>query len=333
MTVTLIDAAQARQIPPHLCAPPMRTNDAKTTGVGAAHGRVLPLVGNTRPYLYDVTIVGTDERIYADRITDVIGVLIGDNYAATARQIEELDVTDLGDSGGAVELGDLLPTELAEEAATDTEVSVDRYAADGRIQRRQQTQELLYELALLRTAFATTVRIALQQAINADAVANGLWDNLTDDEKTELTLSASESGGFPVGMPTEVPVIEDPDNSPHLVSMICPQWRAETPLVLNSGDYNPWTEAPFIESIREAVDSTGTPFEYPTDENVVTLTIDTEQEFLDSLVAAGYLTVDTRPAFQPSSSIYQNFDDDPIANPYMRVQGDTADSTDRDGNS
>lgn len=322
--MTVIDPEQARQIPPHLCAPPLLTTDARTKGVGAAHGRVLPLVGNTRPYLYDVTIVGTDERIYADRLTDVLGVLIGEQYTALAAQIDALDMRETTDDGATLAVGDLLPPEIA-AVAEDPEEPETQVDSPEWIRARLELQNLLYEMGLLRTAFAAHIRVVLQQAINADAVSTGLWDQLSDDEKEELTLSATEGGGFPIGIPAEVPVTIDGDSSPRTIMMVRPEWRAETPLVINTGDYNPWTDAPVIETLREARDSDGELFDYPTDENVVSLTIDTEQELIDSLVEAGFLTCDVRPAFQPDP-LYHEFINDPIAQPYLRRNGDISDT-------
>ncbi|WP_347956202.1 hypothetical protein [Gordonia aichiensis] len=314
--MTVIDSEQARQIPPHLCAPPMCTTDAKKTGVGAAHGRVLPLVGNTRPYLYDVTIVGTDDRIYADRLTDVLGVLIGEQYFALAEQIDALGVRDTTDDGASASVGDLFPPEIAAAAEPDEDEPTP-FDSPERIRAHQELQNLLYEMALLRTAFAARIRITLQQAINADAVASGLWDQLTDFEKEELTVSATEGGGFPIGIPAEVPVVINAETAPQTVLMVRPEWRAETRLVINTGDYNPWTDAPTIETIRQATDADGEVFDYPTDENVVSLTIDTEEELIDSLVQAGFLTCETRPAYQ-LSDLYTEFTDDPVAQPFLR---------------
>lgn len=312
-SIKLVTADEARQVPPSQCAPPMCTTDGKVPGVGAAHGRILPLVGNTRPYLYDVVVAGTDQRIYADMLTDVVCVLIGEEYQQRVTELDALDVREFSDSGAVSGYGDLLPAELAAAVDDGDETDPD----PGRSVRYQQAQSLLYDLALLRTAFAERLRVDLQAAINADAVADGSWEQLSEAERDELINSATAGNGFPIGIPAEIRVLDESVDPPQMVSVQRPEWRARTKLVINTGDYLPWTPAPFIESIREAVDADGQRFEYATDENVLLLSVDTEEEFIGSLVDAGYLTMDVRPMYQPDS-MYHSMSDDPIVNPYLR---------------
>lgn len=327
MAFRVITAAEAIEVNPAHCCPPVCTDDAKNTVIGKRHGgRVLPLVGNTRPFIYDATLVGTDQRIYADRITDLLCIIIGGEYAALADQVDSLDVTEHLLPAPGPGLGDLLPTDLAAAMPVDDETDTDS-AAD--FSRRQQVMELLYDMALLRSQHANLVRIDLQSAINAAAAADGTWGTLSDDEREELTLSASPDGGFPLGLPTEVSIVDfDGDNARPAV-MIRPEWRAATPLIINTGNYAPWTEAPYISAIRIVEQPDGSVVEYATRENMPELVIDSEPEYVQSLVAVGVLSLDERPAYQPDG-VFADLSDSPVANPYLRRQPSAVDNADHD---
>ena len=315
MPFRVISAEEAMGTDPTRCAPPLRSSDARDTGVGAAHGRVIPLVGNTRPYLFDVTVVGTTTRIYADRLTDVLCLLIGEEYTALVDQIDSADVTDhiLPPPGPA--LGDMLPTELA-VAATPPPAD-DSVAADPA--ERQRLMNLLYDLARVRCAHARNLRIELQRTINDAAVADGTWAELTAEEQEELSLSATSKGVFPIGIPVVVPYTTVDDNGTLVTAeMVRPEWRAATRLVLNTGDYAPWTQAPWIRAVRTTRAPDGTEIEYETRENTVELVIDTEEEYVQSLVGAGVLTLHERPAHQVDP-MFADMPDSPIVNPRLRI--------------
>lgn len=312
--ITTITADEAMQIHPGQYAPPMCTTDGHEMGVGIEHGRALPLVGNTRPYFHDVVILNTPTRIYADTLTDVVSMLIGEEYQRLVVDLAALQVSEPVDSGSITGYGDVLPDELAAGAAIDDDPAAD----PDQIRRHQQAQLLLVEMALLRTAFADDLRLQLQDAINAEAVADGSWEHLSDAERSELLASAARDGGFPIGIPAEVPFLDDSADPPVMRSVIRPEWRSQVPLVINTGDYLPWTPAPFITFIRDAVDAVdGTRFEYETNENSVVLDPDTEDAFIASLVSVGYLSHSVYPAYQPDE-IYRSMTDDPIVNPYLR---------------
>lgn len=327
MAFRVITAAEANEVNPAHCCPPVCTDDAAITIIGKRHGgRVLPLVGNTRPFIYDVTVVGTDQRIYADRITDLLCVLIGDEYAALTEQIDNLDVTEHPLPAPGPGLGDLLPTDLAAAMPYDTDDSDD--TTD--FTRRQQVMDLLYDLALLRSQHANLIRLELQSAINTAAVDDGTWETLSANEREELTLSASPDGGFPLGIPAEVPIVDFADDEVRPATMIRPEWRASTPLVINTGNYAPWTVAPYISAIRLVEQPDGSLIEYATRENMPELVIDSETEYVQSLVTVGVLTLEERPPYQ-LDGVFADLSDSPVANPYLRSRADTANSDDIDG--
>ncbi|WP_197028086.1 hypothetical protein, partial [Gordonia alkanivorans] len=222
MVFRVITAEEASRSDPRRCAPPLCTDDADDKGIGHAHGRVLPLVGNTRPYLLDVAIVGSSRRIYADRLTDVLCVLIGREYSDLVDQIDTTDVTDrlLPPPGPA--LGDLLPTELA-AAALPPDVADPVTADPG---ERHRVMDLLYDLAIVRRAHADQLRIQLQRTINASVQADSSWAELSSAEQEELTVSATDDGGFPVGIPVVVPYTSvDDEGQLHSGELVRPEWR------------------------------------------------------------------------------------------------------------
>lgn len=312
-----ITPEQAMCADPARCAPPIQTDDARDVGVGAAHGRVLPLVGNTRPYMLDVTVVGTDTRIYADRATDVLSLLIGAEYADLADKIESAQIVDRVLPAPPRPLGDYLPTELAAMAVP--EIVADPTTAEP--QARQQVIEWLYDMARLRWAHASEIRAELQQAVNA-AIDTETWQALSDAEREELTASADPTRGHPVGIPRQAPhAVPTGDGSAEFGVHVEAVWSASARLVLNTGDYAPWSEAPWVIAIREHLDSEGRTVEYPTRENTIELVVDTEEEYLQSLVDAGVLTLEERLPTQVDP-MFAGMTESPIVNPHLRVSDD-----------
>lgn len=324
MPFRVITAADANDVPPTHCSPPVCTTDADDAGVGANHGRVLPLVGNTRPFIYDVTIAGSDTRIYADRLTDVLCVLIGDEYSALVDQIDALTITERLLPPPGPSLGDVLPTEVAESAVYEDTDDSDTTADPA---QRQQLMMLLYDLARLRAEHADAVRIDLQTSINAAARADGTWELLTANEKEELEQSSQPAAGPPLGIPTEIPYTAvDETGVLRAGTYQRPEWRAETRLVINTGDYAPWTFAPHITAIRTATGPEGFEVDYLTGENTVELIIDSEEEYVSSLVDAGVLTLTERSPYQPDE-MFADMTDSPVVHPYLRRPGGPADTT------
>ncbi|WP_418345852.1 hypothetical protein [Rhodococcus pyridinivorans] len=59
-----ISIKDATRLDPAQIAPPIVVTDGEHTEIGAAHGRVLPLIGHRRPYIYDVSLPDK-RRVYA----------------------------------------------------------------------------------------------------------------------------------------------------------------------------------------------------------------------------------------------------------------------------
>ncbi|MDV6246971.1 hypothetical protein R1X32_04885 (plasmid) [Rhodococcus opacus] len=75
-----ISIEDATRLDPAQIAPPIVVTDGEHTEIGAAHGRVLPLIGHRRPYVYDVSLPDK-RRVYADTPEDAIAVIVGGDYA------------------------------------------------------------------------------------------------------------------------------------------------------------------------------------------------------------------------------------------------------------
>lgn len=249
-----ITVEEAASLDPGQVAPPIVTVDGEHTTVGAAHGRVLPLIGNRRPYIYDVSLPNK-RRIYADTPEDVVAAMIGGEYPQILAQLRALETSPDSDA----------------------------------------TDEVWLSLATLRHGHADQVRLMMQQQINDLAHANGQWDLLDEFERSELTKAADPDGPYPVGIATETPIV-DTDGEMKVVTL--GYWYAAVPLVLNTGDYAPYSdvERPISEMTRE---EDGYNVVIPGDPNLAVLDIADSVAYLGSLEKAGYLTVTVMPAEQP----------------------------------
>lgn len=296
--ITREDAATRNPTQP---APPLLTDDGHTQAVGEAHGRVLPLIGGVRPYLYDVAFDGT-RRVYADTINEVMGIVLGGRYAELAAQLIELDATlppappapyeAAVDEIDALLIGDG-PT--ADPAVTEADLAAfDAYGSAVEARNR-----VLYEMALIRRQHADLTRVALQAQINADARDSGGWDQLSERETAELTAAADLEGTAPAGIIEEVPIVTNIDGAVSVTNVERGVWMADTRLVVNTGDYTPWTSIPFPHSGLIRLDDDGEECEVPTRSNLVILDIDTDEDYLQSLADTGVIKLRVWPDEQP----------------------------------
>jgi len=302
--VTPIAADEVVLLDPELTASPTITHDADQGHVGAAHGRVIPLVGLYRPYIYDLAadkITDDNLRIYADTADDAIAVLVGgplpqvlaDLTAATEALPTNPAEGDLLDETSLLLLGE----DADEVAAPLTE---DEFQAHGRyLQALDRHDDLRIQVAGLIAGHADMVRCTAQAEINAAARQDGRWDRLTDDERQHLEMAADAGpdGRFPTGLPQMVPFFNDDGEESGTVMRGV--WDAEVPLVCNRGNYFPWNEVLPPESMVAAEDDEGETYIVPGEPNLVWLDIDSPQVYLDSLVAAGVVNLTTRPVDHP----------------------------------
>ena len=88
--ITAITADQLDTLDPNLLTPPLVTSDGHHDEIGAAHGRVLPMIGRWRPYVVDVNatkLAGKGTRIYADTADDAVAMLVGGDAPAAIAEL------------------------------------------------------------------------------------------------------------------------------------------------------------------------------------------------------------------------------------------------------
>lgn len=289
---------------PENVAPPTVSHDAHIAHVGSAHGRVIPLVGLYRPYIYDL---GTDKitdnhlRIYADTADDAIGVLAGGHLPAV-----------LADLADAVEA---LPSNPAEIVTPDQDTLIllgddaDPEVPELTEEQREQhahylegmdrIDDLRVQVAGLIAGHADSVRCTAQAAINEEARLDGRWERLAEQERQHLVWAAdaSDEGLFPTGLPEEMPLFDEANEESGVA--IRGVWSADVPLVCNRGNYFPWNEVLPPESTVEVIDEEGDVYIKPGEPNLVWLEIASPQNYLDSLDAAGVVDLSIRPVDHP----------------------------------
>jgi hypothetical protein len=318
-----ISREEAATRDPAETAPPLTTEDGHTQAVGEAHGRMLPLVGGSRPYLYDLAF-GESSRVYADTVNDAMAIYLGGRYAELAAELTHLDGTLPAqpavpyetpiDDVDAVLLGD-----LGEVVDVVSDADVARFAAiDEAVTRRKR---VLYEMALIRRQHADHIRIDLQARINDAARADGTWDLLSDAEQSELTASADPQGTSPAGVIEEVPTVRTTKTGTTEQDVFeRGTWFSSTHLVVNTGDYTPWTDIPFVHSALILPDQDGADCEVPTRSNLVILDIDTDEDYLQSLAAAGVVKLRVWPDEQPDE-VFREMTTDAVVYPKLRIEG------------
>ena len=255
---------------PAMEAPPL-TVDVNPAADQPGHGRTLPLVGGTRPYLYDATYNDNTQRVYADSIAGVLSALIP-GYAELA----------------AAETAAIAAVEVAVENDGPTD------------EQRDAVQAALRASMDARWKYASTLRVAIQTEINEAARMSGAWDDLDSEEQAQC--AAAEAGEVPVGVLWEIPidlpggVVERVDQG---------YWSTDAvQLVINRGDYGffdpQFTPEP-MSDLATVDETTGrryvTVSKWPS--NMVILDPTEEAEFFLSLCEAGVLSVVTRPVDLP----------------------------------
>ncbi len=166
-----ITRVEAERLDPADNAPPVLVdNTPGAEAVGANHDRVLPLIGGTRPYKYDVVVHGRRQRIYADTAMDVLAVLLGETYQSL-----------VGEYRDAVATGD-----------------------------HTRRLHALWGMGQARHRHADEIRVQVQQRINDGAREAGTWEQLDEEERDDvLTPAADPEGGFPLGKIEIGPAVDD----------------------------------------------------------------------------------------------------------------------------
>lgn len=272
--------------------PPLVTNDGDITAVGTAHGRTIPIIGTTRPPIYDVSLHpfdGSKTRIYADDPHDIVSVICGKRYQQQydrcMQLIEEYD-----------QYNDDNDADYSHRFETESEYVAEKVLLD-----------------YMRGAFVHKARAVAQEKINSSAKQDGRWDKLTPEQQTVLTRAADvDSEKAPVG------VLEDEEfHDMDGVAFIGKRgtWRsADVPLVINETDYTPWQPVPRPRSvvITEAVMEDGTKAEYEDDFselNLLTIPVEDVEEMLNKLRELDVIDMTIRPAYPVSKDFREWYED------------------------
>ncbi|WP_418345908.1 hypothetical protein [Rhodococcus pyridinivorans] len=287
---------------PNVPCGPLVLGDGDVHAVGEAHGRLVPMVGQLRPFLYDVAY--DNVRVYADRVEDVLAMMLGDRYAELVARVdtldanpapapEESDVTHFDDVLSVVD--DHTADEFDPPATAE---DLEAFAAH--MAYNEELAQAQYEMALIRRQHADSVRIRLQAQINDKARVDGSWQILSDEQQQLLTSAADENGLSPAGVIEEVPVLVDGvDGTLTQTTVERGVWTADTQLVVNTGDYSPWEPIPFPESALIRLDENDEEVEVRTRSNLVILRIDTPDDYIESLADAGVIRLTVTPTEQP----------------------------------
>ncbi|MGM5595118.1 hypothetical protein QZG57_09560 [Corynebacterium glucuronolyticum] len=206
--------------------PPLVTMDGDIKGAGKKHGRLVPMIGSTRPPVYDVSIHpfdGSKVRVYADDPDSVLAALLGEEYQDQLLRAEE----------AVLVAAEAMAVIREKDAPTDEEMQ----KTD---ELFQQSQAEVGLLSVIRSEGVHRYRQKAQEIINDQARSDGRWDALTDIERQILTEAADPAGEtIPIGIP-EPGAFQTDDGQ--IVRGNFGVWRADVPLVLNELDYYPWTQ-------------------------------------------------------------------------------------------
>lgn len=203
--------------------PPLITDDGHISAVGTAHGRTIPVIGTTRPPVYDVSLHPLDggtTRIYADDPNDVLAVICGKDYQ------DQLDRC---------------------KALMEQYAAIDDDHPDAAALRNELTADFAAEttfLGLICGAFIHQARSIAQGKINEAAQQDGRWESLTPQEQQILTAAADTTNPkAPVGLLRDT-TFDDPHNPGQVILGKRGHWTADVDLVLNEVDYYPWSPIP-----------------------------------------------------------------------------------------
>lgn len=269
--------------PDHDYIPPLVTDDGHVSAIGTAHGRTIPVIGSTRPPIFDVSLNpldGSQVRIYADEADDVLAVLLGTEYQSQLARCKQIEANymELSDSDQMGSAGHTMREEF------DSEVTL---------------------LGMIRGTFAHTARARAQQLVNDKAKASGAWEALTDQERTILEQAADmTSETAPVGIVKEM-TIPDPTHPGHTLTGRVGSWGADVDLILNEVDYYPWCEVPPVFSQVTITDTKGNSYVDDSSKlNLRIIRVDSAEELLEDLGELGVISMTVRPAV-PVDAIFR----------------------------
>lgn len=273
--------------------PPLVTDDGHISAVGTAHGRTIPVIGSTRPPVYDVSLHpldGGSTRIYADDPNDVLAVICGKDYQDQLNRCRAL-----------MEQYAAIDDEHPEAPALRDELTAD-FAAETTF------------LGLICGAFVHRARAIAQGKINEQAQQDGRWEGLTVQEQKILVAAADTANPkAPVGVLRDA-AFDDPRNPGQVILGKRGHWTADVDLVLNEVDYYPWSPIPIPLS---SVLITGPDGEVYEDDisnlNLHIIGVTDADELLEELDELNVISLTIRPAV-PVDALYREGYADAVTN-------------------
>lgn len=259
--------------------PPLITHDGHIPAVGTAHGRTIPVVCSTRPPVFDVSfdlVLPDHIRVYADHAEDVLAAVCGDDYQQAVARL--YDIQDEYDH-------------LTEQEK-----------ADCRLAMLDESDRLNAQLAYLRSDFAHQARLVAQEIINTEAKQDGRWERLSAQGQDILDQAATSIATAPVGVVSEMMFANDQGE---VFTGSRGSWRADVPLVVNDGDYHPYTSVPPVYFEATLIIDGRTYADNVSDLNARHIRVDSADNLLEDLDALGAITTTIRPV-TPVDALYRD---------------------------
>lgn len=269
--------------------PPLITHDGHIHAVGTAHGRTIPVVCSTRPPVFDVSfdrVLPDHIRVYADYAEDVLAAVCGPDYQERLARLY----------GIQREYNDL------DDAEKDKR----------RLVLLDESDRINAELTYLRSDFAHQARLVAQAIINDAAKKDGSWDELSDREREVLDRAATSIASAPVGIVDEM-LFANPNGE--LFTGNRGVWRANVPLVVNDGDYYPYTTVPTVYFEATLVIEGRKYSDNVSDLNARHIRVDSADNLLEDLDALGAITSTIRPV-TPVDALYRDSYDETVRQRY-----------------
>lgn len=269
--------------------PPLITHDGHIHAVGTAHGRTIPVVCSTRPPVFDVSfdrVLPEHIRVYADYAEDVLAAVCGVDYQERLARLYAIQ---------------------EEYSGLDDETKAKR-----RIAMLDESDRLNAQLTYLRSDFAHQARLVAQGIINDAAKKDGRWDDLSDRERDVLDRAEHSIATAPVGIVDEMMFA---NANGELIAGNRGSWRADVPLVVNDGDYYPYTTVPTVYFEATLVIGGQEYSDNVSDLNARHIRVDSADNLLEDLDALGAITSTIRPV-TPVDALYRDSYEATVAQRY-----------------
>lgn len=221
----MVTMEQARSLDPMLpAAPVVVPRDPQRDAVG--HGRTVPLVGGERPYLLEVVFDEDRQRVYADRMEDVLGVII-EGYAQHVAAVDDAASKGQDEQRGAIAEAFLARYDHADELRRVLQRRVNDQArltgAWDRLDEEEQEQCALAASGDLQAMPPVGVLYEVPVDTPLDGVASvdlGFWSS----REVKLCINRGDYGIFEDGLVEPQSWLEttDPDGRSYVIEGVWP---------------------------------------------------------------------------------------------------------------